>query len=513
MLTFIVRRIIAGFFIVLGATFIAYILVANAGDPLAQARQTQDPAMRENAIKSLTQNLHLNVNPVARYFIWLRGIGGCFVGACDFGKNIQQGDVTSDLGTYMGISLKLIFSAIALAIIIGLTVGIVTAIKQYSGFDYAVTFLTFLFFSLPVFWVGIVLKDLVAIKFNNFLQAGAVFSTAWIVILAVFFGLVAYSVQSTTFLRKITISAIVAAVVALLSWYISSTGWLLDPKLGIVVVAILAVAIAAGVTSMTAGIANKKAFYSALTTAAVGVALYYPLLTFFHSGMSLWKLLLLLVIAIVVGIVVGYLWGGDDRSLNARTGALTALGVSIIIFIDRLMRAWQTYSNNPEVGGRPLATASPSTPNLIGDFWIQTVDTFTHLLLPTLTLMLISVAGHSRYARASMLEVLNQDYIRTARSKGLTERTVIMRHAFRNALIPITTIIAFDISGLLGGAVVTERVYGWTAMGTLFQNGLTNTDPNPVMAFFLVNAILAVLCNMLADISYAALDPRIRVGS
>jgi peptide/nickel transport system permease protein len=111
-----------------------------------------------------------------------------------------------------------------------------------------------------------------------------------------------------------------------------------------------------------------------------------------------------------------------------------------------------------------------------------------------------------------MLEVLNQDYIRTARAKGLTERTVIMRHAFRNALIPLATIVAFDIGQLLGGAVITERVFQWDAMGTLFQRGLVNSDPNPVMAFFLIVAIVAVIFNIIADLLYAALDPRIRVG-
>jgi peptide/nickel transport system permease protein len=110
-----------------------------------------------------------------------------------------------------------------------------------------------------------------------------------------------------------------------------------------------------------------------------------------------------------------------------------------------------------------------------------------------------------------MLEVLNQDYIRTARSKGLTERTVIMRHAFRNALIPLATVVAFDIAGLISGAVLTETVFAWKAMGRLFQDGLTNTDPNPVMAFFVVAAVIAVLANLLADIAYGALDPRIRV--
>jgi peptide/nickel transport system permease protein len=180
------------------------------------------------------------------------------------------------------------------------------------------------------------------------------------------------------------------------------------------------------------------------------------------------------------------------------------------------MQSWQSYVNSSAIRGRPIPTVGSRAPRLDGDFWITGIDTFTHLILPTTALILVSVASYSRYARASLLEVMNQDYIRTARSKGLTERTVIMRHAFRNALIPITTIVAFDVGGLIGGAVITERVFGRPGMGEMFVSALgTGSDPvdlNPVMAFFVVTAIAAVLANMLADLSYAALDPRIRVG-
>ena len=134
-----------------------------------------------------------------------------------------------------------------------------------------------------------------------------------------------------------------------------------------------------------------------------------------------------------------------------------------------------------------------------------------HLVLPTLAIMLISFASYTRYTRASMLDVMNQDYVRTARAKGLNERTVVVRHSFRNALIPLATLVAFDFAAVLSGAVVTETVFGWSGMGRLFTQGLSHTDPNPVMAFFLVTAVATVLFNMLADIAYAFLDPRIRL--
>jgi peptide/nickel transport system permease protein len=132
--------------------------------------------------------------------------------------------------------------------------------------------------------------------------------------------------------------------------------------------------------------------------------------------------------------------------------------------------------------------------------------------LPTIALTLISFAGYVRFSRGTMLEVLNQDYIRTARAKGLNERTVIMRHAFRNTLIPISTIVVVDLAGIIGGAIITERVFGWHGMGTLFNQAITTFDLNLLMGVFAVTATLSVLANLIADLLYTALDPRIRIG-
>ena len=129
-----------------------------------------------------------------------------------------------------------------------------------------------------------------------------------------------------------------------------------------------------------------------------------------------------------------------------------------------------------------------------------------------MALTLISFAGYVRYARGSLLEVLNMDYIRTARAKGLGERQVILRHAMRNAMIPLTTLIAFDIAGILGGAIITESVFGWKGMGTLFRNAIGNQDLNLFMGGLVLTSFLAVMANLAADLLYSALDPRIRIG-
>ncbi len=184
----------------------------------------------------------------------------------------------------------------------------------------------------------------------------------------------------------------------------------------------------------------------------------------------------------------------------------------ILMFLDRMMHSWAEYSASSVIRNRPIKTIGDSEERLEGSFWVIANNTASHLLLPTIALMLISVASYTRYSRASMLEVLNQDYIRTARAKGLNERTVIIRHALRNALIPLATIVAFDLSGIIGGAVITETVFQWDGMGRLFVDGLREFDPNRVMAFFVVTGVFAVVFNLMADIIYAVLDPRIRVG-
>ncbi|HEX5029755.1 MAG TPA: ABC transporter permease [Gaiellaceae bacterium] len=139
------------------------------------------------------------------------------------------------------------------------------------------------------------------------------------------------------------------------------------------------------------------------------------------------------------------------------------------------------------------------------------VDRAQHLGLPILVLMVASIAQYSRFMRASMLEVVNADYVRTARAKGLEERQVTMKHAFRNALIPMVTIIALNFGALLGGAVVTETIFALDGMGLYFITKLNAGDPYPVMAFLMVTAVFVIIFNLLADLAYGFLDPRVRL--
>jgi len=138
------------------------------------------------------------------------------------------------------------------------------------------------------------------------------------------------------------------------------------------------------------------------------------------------------------------------------------------------------------------------------------VDFLRHLAMPALVLGVGSVASWSRYLRSSLLEVLNQDFVRTAQAKGLPWRRVLNRHVLRNSLIPIVTIMGLDLHVLFSGAVITESIFGWPGMGRLFLSALSNRDYPLQMAGLIISAALLILGNLLADLTYAALDPRIR---
>src|SRR5262249_23879162 len=133
-----------------------------------------------------------------------------------------------------------------------------------------------------------------------------------------------------------------------------------------------------------------------------------------------------------------------------------------------------------------------------------------HLVLPVITLTIVSVAGWSRYMRASMLEVMRQDYVRTAKAKGAGGKRVIYKHAVRNALIPIITLFGLSIPVLLGGAAVTEAIFSWPGLGYLGVQSVTTRDYPTVLAFVMIGGVLVIIGNLVADILYGLTDPRIK---
>ena len=511
MLNYILRRIGISVLILFGSSFLVYNLAAYASDPLAELRLSTDDGARQRII-ALTRDLQLDTPPPVRYFLWLKGVLGVFVGKMDLGMTREASSVQNELAYAIPTTLRLVFVATFTALLIGLALGIISALRQYSRFDYGMTFLAFLLYSLPIFWVAVLLKEFMAIQFNNFL-ANPNIPIKWMVILSIVTGVFWSSLFGGERKRFWSVFVGAFATNCVVLWAINLTDWYLKPGLGPILIGLFSGLAAIGITAVSTGLDNKPARNAALSMAGLGVILYFPLQRLFENNGSYLLILALLLITIGLGYGSSYVFSKIDRGPIARTAILTGVVSGVFIFADRLMQSWAAYRETDAVNYRPIPTYGQRNDQLDSpDFWIQNLDVITHLILPTLALILISLAGWIRYSRGALLEVLNQDYIRTGRAKGLNERTVITRHAFRNMMLPLSSLFVGEFVGLVGGAVITERVFGWQGMGTLGIKAINGYDLNLLMGVNLLLSILVIFGNLLADLVYSALDPRIRLG-
>jgi peptide/nickel transport system permease protein len=212
-------------------------------------------------------------------------------------------------------------------------------------------------------------------------------------------------------------------------------------------------------------------------------------------------------IAITLAVVLGVLSAKKKYSFfDYTTTTISFFGFSVPIFWFALVLQTLGTSLFLATGVRWVFTFGLNSPNPANFF----LDRLQHMVLPVIALAYVSIATYSRYMRSSMLEVLHSDYVRTARAKGLRERTVTMKHALRNAMIPVVTVAALGFGSLLSGVVVTETIFAWPGMGKLFLDSLNRGELYTLMAWLMVAAILIVLFNLLADVLYGVLDPRIR---
>jgi peptide/nickel transport system permease protein len=318
-LTYITRRILYSIPVLAVSSFISFTFVALAGDPLGNLRA--NPRTTAGILKHLEHVYHLDRSIPVRYWYWVQDV---FTHKLGVSLNTSQ-PIWPDIERAMGHTAQVILIAQLIALVLGVAVGIFSAIRQYSVFDYTFTSISFLGYAMPTFWLALLLQILF--------------------------------------------------VDIYLKWHV-------------------------------------RIFYT--------------------SG------------------------------LNSHGSATWSL--------DRLQ----------------------------------------HIALPVATLSIVSFALYSRFMRASMLDVINTDYVRTARAKGLPERLVIMRHVFRNALIPIVTVSALQFGFLLAGAVVTESIFTLDGMGYYFIQKLGQADVYAIMGYLIVVSISIVTFNLIADILYGFLDPRIR---
>lgn len=495
MFFFILRRFLVSIPILLASSVLMFFLVTISGDPLAELRQSTNP-QRDQLMASMRVRLDLNQPFFERYFEWLSGVI-----RLDFGQNKDGQDVSALLGQAMGTTFRLVILATVASIVLGLIIGIITAIRQYTAVDYTSTFAAFLFFSLPVFWLAVLLKEFGAIKFNDWLEQPGL-SLTGITLLAVATGLTVGALTPGRTQRRVIATLVAGGVTAVALWAAEASGWLLNPGLSLPVVIVLS--LAAGVFSamIFAPLTNRAVLMSGAVASVVGVVgsiVFSPLV----DNMSWLRLVFLLVLSLVTGALVGAgLGGAIDRRAAVRAGMTATFLVGVIVTFDQFISAWEP--------GRTIATIGPKTPNLDAPFWETMVDYAGHQILPTLALALIGFATFMRFTRSSMLDTLKSDYVRTAKAKGLPATQVVMRHAFRTALIPVMTVVTISFATIIEGAVITETVFAWRGMGSLFIDGLRDVDPYPVMGFLVVVSVSIVFLNAIADIMYAYLDPRIR---
>jgi peptide/nickel transport system permease protein len=234
-------------------------------------------------------------------------------------------------------------------------------------------------------------------------------------------------------------------------------------------------------------------------------------------GSRFWVTLRLVSASLVLSIGLGILAGVVSalRQYSKLDYLLTFVGFTLlampVFWVAALVREAGVWINQQRTGANlffVIGHSSADTRNMTG--WEVFTDALGHLILPTLALFLAGYAALSRYQRASMLEVMNSDYVRLARAKGLRNKTVVRRHALRTALIPVTTLSLLLITAAIDGAVLTETVFQWRGLGTYLVESIVRRDSFAVMGFLMLSGVIVIVGNLIADILYGFLDPRIR---
>ena len=276
MWSYVGRRLLIAVFVIFAASYLVYVLSANSGDPLEALRGSTAPN-KEQLMAALTAQLHLDVPPFLRYFIWL---GGVVQG--DLGTTIAGISVNTLLAQSAWSTIQLVTTATVLAMFFGISIGMVSALRQYSGFDYAVTFVAFIFFALPTFWVGQLLKltsrspSTTSSRTRSSRRSRTLLSLA-----GAFIWASAMGGQLKRF--SINFAGAFVAVAAILI-YTNVTDFFTTPNLGPVWIGLLGAAAAVVITQLTTGLSNRRALYSALTVAVLGAALWWPVQDAFFTG-------------------------------------------------------------------------------------------------------------------------------------------------------------------------------------------------------------------------------------
>ncbi len=393
MLIYTLRRVLAMVPILLVVSLLVFALIQLQPGDFVDELRLSNPNVTAQEVRDLRRAYGLDLPWYVQYGKWLgRAVQG------DFGISRKQYVPAAQfvVEQRLGNTLWLGASAFVVSLLIGLPLGILSAVRQYSLLDYLTTFFAFVGFSLPVFWFGLMLLIVFSVNFKV-LPAGGLSSTG--------------------------ASPLVATAATF-----DATG------------PVKAVRTKDGRTVVTVEV------YDAAAARA------------------------------------------RDRAYTLPPGASSAV------------RAGDYVS-----AGQPLGRRAT-----LGSWLSYALDRARYLVLPTLALSVIQIATWTRFMRASLLEVIPQDFVRTARAKGVPRRRVISKHALRNALIPVLTLIGLSLPGLVNGAVITETVFNYPGMGLALYQSILDKDYNPAMVILLLLALITLLANLLTDLAYALFDPRIR---
>ncbi|MEJ5997020.1 ABC transporter permease [Corynebacterium sp. H130] len=230
----------------------------------------------------------------------------------------------------------------------------------------------------------------------------------------------------------------------------------------------------------------------------------------------IWVSAQLLLLATIISVVLGVAIGVYTASRQYKTGdrvfqTLSILTMNIHIVVASIAVVWGAIKINKAAGTNVFFVTGASSTGVTG-FFPRLVDTAQHLVLPTLSLVIISYAGYHFMQRSILLDNIDADYVRTARAKGLTRPQAIRRHALRTSIIPVATSVAFSIPGIFTGAVMTETIFGWQGMGQYFIQTIAKNDIHGVVAVAAFGALMTAVGALLSDIFVVFLDPRVRVN-
>lgn len=225
--------------------------------------------------------------------------------------------------------------------------------------------------------------------------------------------------------------------------------------------------------------------------------------------LAIWAVIVEVLIGVAAGVISAVRrYSFLDSLTTVSTTMVVAVPVFVLGYVFQYMLGVYTFQHDFPTWARfPVQGIGPDSWAL---FFVPTGGQWRYLILPAVTLASVSTALVSRMTRATMLEVLRADYMRTAAAKGLSRRAIVLKHGLRNALIPVVTLVGLDLGALIGSAVLTETVFNWPGMGTAIQRAIVSFDAPIVLGLTLVLVVAYVVINLLVDLSYALLDPRVR---